>query len=480
MSAADAFSGPTARDRRASSPRLRLALCLLLLLDFGANKARPETLTLADCLRETIEHNPLIIQKRLALEEAGGARLIFRSRVLPTLTVGGLAGQQGEQTTGMLRVTTKVGTKSVTMIEESKRPSTLFLIGNEALYQPLFDAAIPASLRRGNVELAVARSNFLATAVGQLYAARVQFYGAFFQQENGAVLRGIKKTIAANAKGIGQLVQAGLAGRQQELAAEIQQGNFEPQVIANTGALQGNLTTLLETMGRPLGAGAALESSITLAGPWDDANLDFQTAAVAKEACARRPDLQVLRDLVRSNTEDANIQRGGYYPLIRAYVTGELLPESFVQGQHANTVRPEDNTQQTQISPGARYDWSVVDTGIVRGGVHRLESQRDALAIALHQMEADIPGQLEQVRAQAASGARERDLFQSNVATATDTFSMIAAGVAQGINNQLEFLDAQNGILAARAGLLSAELRISSAHAEFDRVTGGYLRFVSE
>jgi outer membrane protein TolC len=52
--------------------------------------------------------------------------------------------------------------------------------------------------------------------------------------------------------------------------------------------------------------------------------------------------------------------------------------------------------------------------------------------------------------------------------------------VAQGTNNQLEFLDAQNGVLATRAGLLAAELKISSAHAEFDRVTGGYLRFVSE
>jgi outer membrane protein TolC len=479
MLADDAHVGPQARGSRAPG-RLRLARWLLPILVFGPQVARPENLTLADCLRETIEHNPLIIQKRLALEGASGTRLIFRSRELPTFTVGGLAGEQGKQTTGMVRVAVEVNSKPQSVVVRSPRPSTLFLIGSEAFNQPLFDASIPASLRRGNIEVAVARSNFLVTAVGQLSVARVQFYGAFYQQENGAVLRGIQETIAANARGIGQLVQAGLAGRQQELAAEIQQSNFNPQVLANTGALHGDLTTLLETMGRPLGAAAAPEISITLVGPWDDANLDFQTAAIAREARARRPDLQVLRDLVRATTEDANIQRGGYYPLIKAYVTGELLPESFVQGQHANTVRPEDNTQQTQVSPGVRYDWNVIDTGIVRGGVHRVESQRDALAIALHQMEADIPGQLEQVRAQAVSAIRERDLFQSNVATATDTFNMIAAGVAQGTNNQLEFLDAQNGVLATRAGLLAAELKISSAHAEFDRVTGGYLRFVSE
>ena len=172
MPAEDAQSGANARLRRAPG-RLRLGLWLLLVLNFCAGSAWPETLTLADCLRETVEHNPLIIQKRLALEEAGGSRLVFRSRALPTLTVGGLAGQQGAQTTGKLRVTTKVGTKSVTVIQDTLRPSTLFLIGSEALNQPLFDAAIPASLRRGNIEVAVARSNFLVTAVGQLYAARV-------------------------------------------------------------------------------------------------------------------------------------------------------------------------------------------------------------------------------------------------------------------------------------------------------------------
>jgi outer membrane protein TolC len=473
---ADPPCGPLARGGRVRRLR-RPAVALLLGLGLGAPCARPETLTLAACLRETVEHNPLIIQKRLALEEAAGARLVFRSRELPTFTVGGLAGQQGAQTTGMLRV--KSG--ATTVIQETRRPSTFFLIGSEALNQPLFDAAIPASLRRGNIEVAVARSNFLVIAVGQLFAARVQFYGAFFQQEDGAVLRGIKETIAANAKGVGQLVQAGLLGRQQALAAEIQQSNFEPQVAADVGTLHADLTTLLATMGRPLSASAPPESSITLVGPWDDASLDFQTAAVAKETRARRPDLQALRDMIRSETEDANIQRGGYYPLIKAYVTGELVPQSFVQGQRAsNTIRPEDNTQQTQISPGVRYDWNVIDTGIVRGGVRRVESQRDALAIALHQMEEDVPGQLEMVRAQVASAASERDLYQSNVGTATDTFNMIAAGVSQGTNSQLEFLDAQDGVLAARTGLLGAELKISLAHAEFDRVTGGYLRFVSE
>jgi outer membrane protein TolC len=472
---------------RSLAPTRRPAAAVILALAWAAAAilfgplARCETLTLADCLRETAEHNPQIIQKRVALESAAGQRLVFHARPLPTLLLGGLAGQQGRQTTEDLQVS-EIGPngKPTTVTQASARPSYLFLIGTEALYQPIFDAAIPASWRRGNVEVAVARSNFLVTATAQLYAARVQFYGAFYQQENGVLLREISDSIGANVKGVTELLKAGLAGRQAQLQAQVQQVNFQPQIVANTGAFRSSLTTLLQTMGRPLGPGAAPEGSISLAGPWEDGELRFDPVAAARESRERRPDLQAMRDLIRSYTEDANIIRGGYYPLVRIYVTGELLPEDFIQGNRTNTVRPEDNTQETEISPGVRYDWNVIDTGNISGGAHRQDALRDALKIALGQLEHHISGDLAAVRSRFDFASKERDLFAANVGIASDTLHQIDSGVAQGTNSQLEFLDAQTSVLSTRVGLLGAQLQMSFAHAEFDRIIGGYLRFIEE
>ena len=380
-----------------------------------APPARPEALTLADCLHETLKHDPVIVQKRLGLEEAGGQRLVFHARALPTLLIQGLGGEQGRQTSEDLQVSELVNGKARTVTVVSPRPSQLYLVGTEALYQPIFDAAIPASWRRGNVALATARSNFLVTATAELYAARNEFYAALFQQESGALLREISQRLDANAKGVGELVTAGLAGRGQLLQAQVQQVNFQPQILANVGSLHTNLNTLLQTMGRPLGPGAVKEGSITLAGPWEDGPLVFDPVAMAAESRARRPDLQALRDLVRSFTEDANIARGGYYPVVKIYVTGQLTPEDFVQSQRTNSVRPEDNTDETQISPGVQENWNIIDTGAVRGGVRQQESLRDALSIQVAQLERNIPGELALARASFDSAAKKRDLFAANV-----------------------------------------------------------------
>jgi outer membrane protein TolC len=468
------------RPRFHFGPRLAGCAFAALAMLAQARIARAETLTLADCLRETAEHNPVIIQQRLAVEAASGTRLVFRSRALPSLLLSGLGGQQGEQTAEDIETTAIVDGKRETVHTLYPRKSTLFLIGEEALYQPIFDAAIPAAFRRGNVEVAAARSNLLVTASAELYQARTEFYTVLFRQQYGALLEEIGKGLAANVQGQTELLQAGLGNRQAVLAAQVQQVNLQPQILDSTGALRATLTALLQTMGRPLGAGAAPAGSITLAGPWDDGGLNFDAAAVAKESRDRRPDLLALRNLVRAYAEDANIARGGYYPLIRIYVTGELLPEDFVQGQRANAVRPEDNTQESEISPGIREDWSVIDTGTVRGAVGQLEKTRDAVAISVHHLEADIPSELDLVRAEFASGARERELYETNVGISADTMNMIQSGVAQGTDSQLDFLQAQTSVVATRAGLLAAKLRMSLAHAEYDRVTGGYVRFITE
>ena len=83
------------------------------------------------------------------------------------------------------------------------------------------------------------------------------------------------------------------------------------------------------------------------------------------------------------------------------------------------------------------------------------------------------------MRARLADAASTVAVLRGNVDIAQNTLNIIQAGVAQGINSQLEFLDAQNGILTIRSNVLAATLELSLAHAEFDRITGNYVQFVS-
>ena len=166
--------------------------------------------------------------------------------------------------------------------------------------------------------------------------------------------------------------------------------------------------------------------------------------------------------------------------MIRLYVNGEAVPQSNVRNNTPTAVRASDQVNVTEIRPGIQEDWNVIDTGTVRGGVRGREAARDTIAVKLAQMERSVPADLAVVRARLADARSSADALRGSLDTAQSSLRLVQAGVAQGINSQLEFLDAQSGLFGIRSGLLEAELEMSLAHAEFDRITGNYLQFVDD
>src|ERR1700740_1707079 len=98
-----------------------LVCCLPIL-----SGAQP--ISLDAILDEMVEKNPAIQQAKISLEEATGHRLVFRSIVWPSVTAQVPAGVQGGYRAG----------------QNTIQP---FALGQGSISQPLFDAAIPASLR---------------------------------------------------------------------------------------------------------------------------------------------------------------------------------------------------------------------------------------------------------------------------------------------------------------------------------------------
>jgi outer membrane protein TolC len=467
-----------------SIPRL---LPLWLLLACGV--ARAETLTLADCLREAAEHNPAIATQRRVAEQAFGARLTLRARALPRLSIGLVGGQQGSQGETVLRsytVRDSLGNKVVIPQQTVERSSNFYALGSGSLTQPLFDAAIPASWRRGSAEVAIARQNFAVVVSAQLHAVRLQYYQALFQRDTAAVLQSIADRLDANAKTAGDLAKAGLATQQALLQAQVQRANFGPPILAAEGGYRTALTALLGLMGRDLGPGADDASDpikrVSLGGSLDDEKLlSFDAPQSAALALERRPDLLAMRETLRANVEDARIIRAGYYPRILLYVNDDVVPENFVTGSRpSNSVRPGDDVRTSEVRYGGRYDWVVIDTGGVRGAARRTDRLREVVAASLQRAEQNVPRGLALLRAQNIANESQLDSLRSNVSTAEETLNIVSGAVAQGTSSQLDFLDAQTSLLNTRVTLIQTQLQVAQTRAEFDRLTGGYLRFVSQ
>ena len=441
--------------------------------------ARGETLTLEECLRETAANNPSIIAARLDVQRATGTRLVLRARALPTLGIGGTVGYQGAQNSQDLRADPKTGAAAGTTV----RKAQFILIGTENLEQPIFDAAIPASWRRGDVGVLAAQQNYYTVAVAELYQARALFYQALRQQERGALLRRSDEVLATNVRTVEGLVAAGLRARPDLLSAQVRRANFAPSIPDAAGSYRSDLALLLQRMGRRPGPGAGRADAldrITLGGALEESPLRFDAEAVGREALARRPDLQALRAAARASKEDANIARGGYYPRIRVYVAGELIPQSFVRSNRPNALRSSDQVQTTEIRPGVTGNWNVVDTGTVQGQAQEIDATRAAIEVNLQRLERNIPGELAGVRAVLEQASGTLLALRGNVEVAQNTLNIINSGVAQGINSQIEFLDAQSGVLTTELGIVEAKFALSAARNEFDRITGRFLRYVTD
>ena len=137
------------RLRKIATPKLFIVIPIACFPYTG------HAVTLERVLQVTLEKNPAIGEAKSGLEQAAGQRLVFRSVAWPDVELGVPAGVQGGHRAG------ESGIKG-------------FAVGRGSLTQTLFNAGLPASLRRGDVEVLIAQQQVNVEVVEQLIALRLR------------------------------------------------------------------------------------------------------------------------------------------------------------------------------------------------------------------------------------------------------------------------------------------------------------------
>lgn len=448
--------------------------------------ARAETLRLEDCLREAAENNPEIDRQRRDFERALGTRLVYRSRAFPQLNVGGLVGQQGKQQDEVIVTKTRDAQgRQVETTTVTARPSKFFSFATGNGSQALFDYAIPPSFRRGDIEVRIAAQNFYVTAATVLHTTRLQFYQALFQRDSEALLREIGARLTQNERNQRASFAAGVASQLAPLQAQLQVYNLQAPTIAAGGSYRTALVALLQLMGRDLGPdGAATRTTdprtVHLAGNLEaGTNFTFDPAAATRLALRERPDLQLLRELRAAALEDTDISNGGYLPLARLVADGTFVPQDAVRTDR-NAIRPNDQIRTTEVRYGASFTWTIIDTGAVTGAVRNFRALGQIFDVRLRDAEATAARDAARLRIALSGADARRETLRRSRREATDVMNAIERAVSGGTATQTDFLFAQTDLLSNRAGLLAAALAQQTVRAEYDRLTGAYLRFVRE
>jgi len=432
--------------------RMSVRIHLFVAILTACFVSQANAITLETVLQATLERNPAIQEAKSGLEQAAGQRLVFRSVAWPDAELGVPAGVQAGHRSG------ESGVKG-------------FGLGRGTLTQTLFNAGLPASMRRGNVEVLIAQQQLNVAVVEQLHAARLAFYAALYNQSLESIRREQQRRLQENVATQRTRFEAGLADKGALTSATVQASELETQI-------EGAHRAYLEAQLQLAQAMAINPASASLPEPEGElqsipmrVDLDVETAA----ALQRRADLKLAHLFVRAANEDQRIIAADYYPIVTGSLPGEYVP---VTGIHR-----EGSTSKTQdfigseIREKATSTWRVIDNGQVGGAVLKARSVKEINELTCRKLEANIPRELSRIADWLkATEERERSLAGASEA-AEESARVIQQNVGSGLVSPLDYRVTQNAYLETKSGLLEAIYQHNVAVAEWDRATGRYFQF---
>jgi outer membrane protein TolC len=409
--------------------------------------------TLETVLQTTLEKNPVIQEAKSGLEQAAGQRLVLRSMIWPKVALAVPAGVQGGHRAG------ESGTK-------------VFAFARGFFTQTLFDAAVPPSLRRGDVGVLIAQQELNVAIVGELHRARVAFYGALYNRSLQSIREEQRRRLEENVATQEDRYEAGLTDRTALTSATVQARELDSQIESARRAYAEARLQLAQTMGRNLSQNAILpepEGDLKMAPVF--LNVDSETSA----ALERRADLKLARLLIRAANEDQRIIEAGYYPTVTGEITGDYIPITGIH-REGSTSRTQDFIS-SELRETAGYTWRVIDNGKVRGAALRASATREINELTCRKLEADVRRELEHI-ANSLKGieGREKSLATASAA-AQESATAVQQNLASGLGSPLEYRVTQNAFLETKSGLLNAIYQHNLAVAEWDRATGRYFQF---
>jgi outer membrane protein TolC len=411
-----------------------------------------KAVTLQRVLQATLEKNPAIQEAKSGLEQAAGKRLVFRSVAWPDAELGVPAGVQAGHRAG------ESGVKG-------------FAVGRGTLTQTLFNAGLPASMRRGDVEILIAQQQLNVAVVDQLHAARLAFYAALFNRSLESIRREQQRKLDENAASQRSRFEAGLTDKAALTSATVQAAELDTQIQSAHRAYSEAQLQLAQAMAIDPGKAPLPEPEGELQSIPVRVDLDSETTA----ALQRRADLKLARLFVRAANEDQRIIAADYYPIITGSFPGEYVP---VTGIHREgSVSKTQDFIGSEIREKAVYTWRVIDNGKVGGAVLRASSAREINELTCRKLEANIPRELSRIANNLKTTEVREKSLASSTAAAEESARAVQQNLASGLASPLEYRVTQNAFLETKSGQLEAIYQHNLAVAEWDRATGRYFQF---
>jgi outer membrane protein len=412
------------------------------------------TLTLDDCLKLALTNNKTLLKTIEEREAARGGEVGSYTAILPRLDLS--AGYQ-----------------------RLDRPQSFTVAGNKLelgdadnyslglrVTQPIFaGGAIPARINAGRLSVLLADQAVRNAVQETVYAAQLGYYTVLLDQQLYNISEDAVKSSQAHLNDVKQKRAAGVASDYDVLRSEVDLSNFTAQLIQSRNAINVAKASLIKIMG------VSQDSVFT---PGD--KLIYSAYKITMEeavgnAYRNRPDLFTKELTIRQQKELLTIARSTYYPAVNGYFND-------------NWTRPDPHDPMLNEWGGAwnfgfAASWPIFDGFSREGNVITQKARLKQSQIDLVDTEETALFELTRTILSIEDTAEFVDSQKFNLSRATEGLRLVEAGYRQGVNTQVEVIDAQTALTTARANYYQSIYSHDVAKLDLQRAMGTLTRFES-
>lgn len=427
-----------------AKPTAHFALILLILLAFPRPGHAGEALTLEQCIRLALQHNPTFAGERAALREAQASYLVARAGLLPKLSVSAYYN--------------RLNADRLSPLGTAATPSALYTsdaFAGLTVSQLIFDGGhARAGTRAAAHGVAAGRAGVAASRAETVYQVTKAYFGVL------------------EAKALTEVAQE--ATRRQRDFEQLTSEFFRAGKVTRLDVIRARAQTLdaertqINAVEVERLAGAVLQEAIGLdaRGPIAVAGTlpahvepPLPEADLMRAAAADNPDLRSAGQLVHQARENVRAARGVSYPALS------------LQGGYGREDRNVGG-EAPLWTAGVFVNWPIFEGGAIRAGVDAADARLTQIEQARRALQIAVQVQVDQALAAWRTAIADVRAARSLVATDREAVHTAVGLYRAGMATALDVLTAQTDLTAAEGSEVQALTAYTAARAQMARVTG--------
>ncbi|OHB62880.1 MAG: hypothetical protein A2Y77_00285 [Planctomycetes bacterium RBG_13_62_9] len=395
-------------------------------------------LSLEDCIKLTLTHNKMLQRTLEEREVARGQLVSSRSAYLPSV---GLSSQYRRvEEVPSFDIPTPLGTTEHVSIGNIETYSAVLNVT-----QPIYaGGAISAQVRLARLGSLLADHTIRAATQDVVYAAETAYYNLLFSQHQVEINSDAVRAAKVHLDNVEKRRAGGVVSDFDVLRAQVELSNFEAELIRSKNAIDIARANLIKVMG------VSQDSDFALSDEFVFAPIKVPMEEAVGTAFKNRPDLYSREYQIRIQREQLQVARSRYLPMVSGFFNdtwSKPSPTTFA------SVTPEWGRLW---DAGIQSTWPIFD-GFRRGGeIIQAKARLRQAQIDLVDTEETAVFELTQAILSMENAEEFVQSQRLNLTRATEGLRLAEVGYQQGVNTQVEVIDAQSALTTARVNYYQA------------------------